>query len=281
VARLIELGTVLVFRQKSTLEDAIGSHACSLKASMRVTNGIPLGRPLLLPVRTVNCVQTLKVHQHSWSLQCRLFGLSTLPMPLPLQQQLQQVVATRSPASLATTRRRRWILSLCPPRAQRRGVMVQVQPCLPKTFPPPLPLRTLHALASRGRAVSPLEPGWHITGLPRSSCEYAPRWSIPSHFATSAYVKYGASPLTPPATCPSNHVLLAACCNRLHQALVRPPPPPFPRHLHFATSDCVKCGDTPSFLPPEPFILSLTAHHASHRCRPARPSSSQRLYAGL
>jgi hypothetical protein len=28
---------------------------------MRVTNGIPLGCPLLLPVDTVNCVQTLKV----------------------------------------------------------------------------------------------------------------------------------------------------------------------------------------------------------------------------
>jgi hypothetical protein len=28
---------------------------------MRVTNGIPLGRSLLLPVGTVNCVQTLKV----------------------------------------------------------------------------------------------------------------------------------------------------------------------------------------------------------------------------
>jgi hypothetical protein len=27
---------------------------------MRVTNGIPLGSPLLLPVGTVNCVQTLK-----------------------------------------------------------------------------------------------------------------------------------------------------------------------------------------------------------------------------
>jgi hypothetical protein len=27
---------------------------------MRVTNGIPLGRPLFLPVGTVNCVQTLK-----------------------------------------------------------------------------------------------------------------------------------------------------------------------------------------------------------------------------
>jgi proprotein convertase subtilisin/kexin type 5 len=52
--------TVRVFRQKFTLEDAIGSHACSLEANMHVTNGIPLGRPLFLPVHTVNCVQTLK-----------------------------------------------------------------------------------------------------------------------------------------------------------------------------------------------------------------------------
>jgi hypothetical protein len=35
------------FRQKFTLEDAIGSHTCSLEApAMRVTDGIPLGRPL-------------------------------------------------------------------------------------------------------------------------------------------------------------------------------------------------------------------------------------------
>jgi hypothetical protein len=52
--------TVRVFRQKFTLEDAIGSHACSLEANIRVTNGIPLGSPLILPVDTVNCVQTLK-----------------------------------------------------------------------------------------------------------------------------------------------------------------------------------------------------------------------------
>jgi thioredoxin reductase (NADPH) len=38
--------TVRVFRQKFTLEDAIGSHACSLEANMRVTNGIPLGSSL-------------------------------------------------------------------------------------------------------------------------------------------------------------------------------------------------------------------------------------------
>jgi ankyrin repeat protein len=58
-------GTVHVFRQKFALEDAIGSHACSLEANMRVTNGIPLGGPLLLPVDTVNCVQTLKARNRS------------------------------------------------------------------------------------------------------------------------------------------------------------------------------------------------------------------------
>jgi hypothetical protein len=34
-------GMVRGFRQKFTLEDDIGSHACSLEANMRVTNGIP------------------------------------------------------------------------------------------------------------------------------------------------------------------------------------------------------------------------------------------------
>jgi hypothetical protein len=53
--------TVRVFRLKFTLEDAIGPHACSLEANTRVINSIPLGSPLLLPVGTVNCVQTLKV----------------------------------------------------------------------------------------------------------------------------------------------------------------------------------------------------------------------------
>jgi hypothetical protein len=51
-------------RQKFTLEGAIGSHACSLEASMRVTNGIPLGCSLHLPIGIVNCVQTLKANQH-------------------------------------------------------------------------------------------------------------------------------------------------------------------------------------------------------------------------
>ena len=41
------------------------SHACALEANMRVPNGIPLGCPLLLPVGTVNRVQTLKAA--SWA----------------------------------------------------------------------------------------------------------------------------------------------------------------------------------------------------------------------
>jgi hypothetical protein len=51
---------VRVYRQELTLEDAIGSHACSLEANTRVTNGIPLGSSPLLPVDTVNCVATPK-----------------------------------------------------------------------------------------------------------------------------------------------------------------------------------------------------------------------------
>jgi hypothetical protein len=57
-------GMVLVFEQDFALEDAIGSHACSLEATMRVSNGIPLGSPLLLPVATMNYAQTLKVMNH-------------------------------------------------------------------------------------------------------------------------------------------------------------------------------------------------------------------------
>jgi hypothetical protein len=53
--------TVPIFRQKFALEDAIGSHACSLEANMCVTNGIPLGSPLLLPAGIVNHVTPLKV----------------------------------------------------------------------------------------------------------------------------------------------------------------------------------------------------------------------------
>jgi hypothetical protein len=47
-------------RQKCTLGMPFGSHACSLEASMRVTNGIPLERPLPLIVTNMHSVQTLK-----------------------------------------------------------------------------------------------------------------------------------------------------------------------------------------------------------------------------
>jgi hypothetical protein len=47
------LPTVRVsFFRQFTLEDAIESHACSLEASRRVTNGLPSGCPLFLPVHT-------------------------------------------------------------------------------------------------------------------------------------------------------------------------------------------------------------------------------------
>jgi hypothetical protein len=53
-------GTVRVFRHKFALENGIGSHICSVEASRRVTNGIPLRCPFFLLVHTVNCVQTRK-----------------------------------------------------------------------------------------------------------------------------------------------------------------------------------------------------------------------------
>jgi hypothetical protein len=53
---------LLVFRPDFALEDDIGSHDCSLEAIMRVTNGDPLGWVTLLPVGTVNSVQTLKAN---------------------------------------------------------------------------------------------------------------------------------------------------------------------------------------------------------------------------
>jgi hypothetical protein len=52
--------TVSVCRQKITLEDAVGSHACSLEANMRVANSIPLGCQPFTGA-TINCVQTRKV----------------------------------------------------------------------------------------------------------------------------------------------------------------------------------------------------------------------------
>ena len=52
--------TVLGFESNFALEDAVGSHACSLEASMRVTKDIPLGCPLPLTFVTVHHVATLK-----------------------------------------------------------------------------------------------------------------------------------------------------------------------------------------------------------------------------
>jgi hypothetical protein len=51
--------TVLVFRQEFTLEDAIGSHSCSLEANMCVTNGFPR-ESTALTVTIINHVETLK-----------------------------------------------------------------------------------------------------------------------------------------------------------------------------------------------------------------------------
>jgi hypothetical protein len=51
-------GSVRVSRQKFIYTR--GSHTCSLETSMRATIGIPRGGSLLLPVSTVNCIQTLQ-----------------------------------------------------------------------------------------------------------------------------------------------------------------------------------------------------------------------------
>jgi serine/threonine protein kinase len=87
---------VRVFRQKSTLEDAIaiGSHAFSLEANMRVTNGIPLGSSLLLPVDTVNCVAPLKADV--WSLGITLVELANLQFPYDLYSALRSL-STNAP----------------------------------------------------------------------------------------------------------------------------------------------------------------------------------------
>jgi hypothetical protein len=62
----VNKGTVLVFRQEFTLEDAISIHTCLLASSRRVTHSIPLRWPLLVPVHTVNCVPTRKELASKW-----------------------------------------------------------------------------------------------------------------------------------------------------------------------------------------------------------------------
>jgi hypothetical protein len=46
--------------QDFTLDDAVSSNACSLDASMCVSNGIPFGCQPITPVGTVNSVETHK-----------------------------------------------------------------------------------------------------------------------------------------------------------------------------------------------------------------------------
>jgi hypothetical protein len=93
---------VRVFRQKFTLEDAIGSHACSLEASRRVTNDIPLGCPLFLPVHTVNCVQTLKVFQSVY-VQRLTFGEGDRErQSLPVNRLLNLILCSRQLCQPAT-----------------------------------------------------------------------------------------------------------------------------------------------------------------------------------
>jgi hypothetical protein len=56
-------GTVRFFRLRFTLEGVIEFHAFApIQAIRRVTNSIPLGCSLLLPVKAVNSVQTRKVN---------------------------------------------------------------------------------------------------------------------------------------------------------------------------------------------------------------------------
>jgi hypothetical protein len=115
--RQLSLCTVRVFRQKSALEDAIGSHAFApLEASRRVTNATPLGCPLLLPVGTVNCVQTLKAGD----------GVVRCPSPPSC---LHSSLATSSPTNLCQS----WLYSARFPAfgriLQRLGVRCNSRCC--------------------------------------------------------------------------------------------------------------------------------------------------------
>jgi hypothetical protein len=58
-----------ISRHEFTLEDAIGSHACSLEATTRVINDLLLGCSHLLPVDAVNRFQTLKARRRSETAQ--------------------------------------------------------------------------------------------------------------------------------------------------------------------------------------------------------------------
>jgi hypothetical protein len=57
------------FLTRISTQDTIGSHACSLEASMRVTNSFPVGWTLPLTVAAVNHVATLKVLEDELEIQ--------------------------------------------------------------------------------------------------------------------------------------------------------------------------------------------------------------------
>jgi hypothetical protein len=89
--------------QEFAHEDTIGSHACSLEASKRVTNSIPLECPLPLSVRTFYDVTTLKdngftMHISDWySTFCMLAGVSAAddpavaPLPVNMDDQHKDI----------------------------------------------------------------------------------------------------------------------------------------------------------------------------------------------
>jgi hypothetical protein len=57
-----------------------------------VTNGIPLGCPLLLPVHTVNCVQTLKVLTFKgWYGNATVFDTAKHPLAKPAEGLMKDV----------------------------------------------------------------------------------------------------------------------------------------------------------------------------------------------
>jgi hypothetical protein len=114
---------VRIFRQKFTLEDAIGSHACSLETNTRVTNGIPLGCSLFLPVHTVNCVQTLKARKD--------LGAPMLELLLTVRACTRVSSAPSPPCANTTTK---WWHAL-----PRRAHNVTIQPHVPLFTPPPAP----------------------------------------------------------------------------------------------------------------------------------------------
>jgi hypothetical protein len=74
--------TVRVFEQDFAIEDAIGSHACSLEANIRVTIGIPLGSPLRLTVAIINYAETLKAPQAGTGLSSATSGAGACLVPL-------------------------------------------------------------------------------------------------------------------------------------------------------------------------------------------------------